>query len=310
MVTVNSMTGYARADGRCAVPGLPSPFVWVWEIRSVNSKGLDVRVRVPNGFDSLEQPARQAAAAKLTRGSVSVSLQVASDGATATLRVNEPMLDALIELAARKAEALPLHVRDMLVAPARLDGLLALRGVLDSSDVAPVEADALAARDGELLAGFAKGLEHLMAARSAEGMQLAPVVAGHLGQIDRLCAEAQDAAAVQPAALKARVTQALDELIGATPALSQERLAQEVALLALKADVREELDRLNAHVVQARELLAKGAPCGRKLEFLSQEFNREVNTLCSKSTDLALTRLGLDLKATVDQFREQIQNIE
>jgi uncharacterized protein (TIGR00255 family) len=309
-VTVTSMTGYARAEGRCDVAGLPAAFTWVWEAKSVNGKGLDIRVRVPAGFDSLEPVVRQAAGKGLSRGSLTLNLQVSSDTGGVALKVNEPLLDALLQLAVKKAAGLPAGALGALVAPARIDGLLALRGVLDASDSTPIESTALAARDAALLTGLTAALERLTGSRRDEGARLAPVVAGHLDEIDRLCAEARGLAATQPAALQAKVTQAVADLLGASSPVAPDRLAQEIALLALKADVREELDRLTAHVAQARELLAKGEPCGRKLDFLSQEFNREANTLCSKATDLALTRTGLGLKAAVDQFREQIQNIE
>lgn len=309
-VMVTSMTGYARADGRCAVAGLPVPFNWAWEAKSVNGKGLDIRVRVPPGFDSLELAVRQAAAARLNRGSVTVGLQVTFDAAANGPKLNEPLLDAVISLAMKKAAALPQRALGTLLAPASLDGLLALRGVLDSTDTAITDAAVLAVRDKALLEGVTAVLEGLTASRRDEGARLAPVVAGHLDEIETRYAEARDLAALQPAALQARIMQAAAELMAGIPALTPERLAQEAALLALKADVREELDRLSSHVAQARQLLAEGAPCGRKLDFLSQEFNREVNTLCSKSTDVALTRIGLGLKAAVDQFREQIQNIE
>jgi uncharacterized protein (TIGR00255 family) len=310
MAAVTSMTGYARADGRCDLPGLAAPFAWVWEAKSVNGKGLDVRLRVPAGFDSVELPVRQAASAALGRGSLSLSLQIATDAAAGAWQINEPLLDAAIALAARKAAALSPGALGQAIAPARLDGLLALRGVLEAPEAAPLSADVLAARDQALLKGAMLALERLTASRRQEGARLAPVMAGHLDDIARLSAEARAVAALQPAALQARLAQQVADLAGASPALTPERLAQEVALLALKADVREELDRLSAHVAQARELLGKGEPCGRRLDFLAQEFNRETNTLCSKSTDVALTRVGLALKAAIDQFREQVQNIE
>jgi uncharacterized protein (TIGR00255 family) len=310
MTTVTSMTGYARAEGRCAVDGLPVPFTWVWEAKSVNGRGLDIRVRAPAGFDSLEPMVRQAAAEVLARGSLTINLQVTPDTTAAGPKLNEPLLDAAIALAVRTAAGLPSHVLGTTIAPARLDGLLALRGVLDSPDLVVIEPAVITARDREMMAGAVTALQRLNGSRRAEGARLAPVVGGHLEEIAKLCADARVTAAAQPAAIQARIAQGAADLLGAIPALSPERLAQEAALLALKADVREELDRLEAHVAQARELLAKGEPCGRKLEFLSQEFNREVNTLCSKSTDLTLTRTGLALKAVVDQFREQIQNIE
>ena len=310
MVSVTSMTGYARADGRCDVPGLATPFVWVWEAKSVNGKGLDVRIRVPAGFESLELPVRQAAAAQLSRGSLTLNLQISADGGAGALRINETLLDAVIALAAKKAQALPAGALGHTIAPARLDGLLALRGVMDASESTPPSAEVLALRDQALLKGAAAALERLTASRREEGARLAPVVGGHLDDIARLSQEAGGVAVTQPASLKARLLEQLSELTAAVPALTPDRLAQEVAVLALKADVREELDRLTAHVSQARELLSSGEPCGRRLDFLSQEFNREANTLCSKSTDVTLTRIGLGLKTSIDQFREQIQNIE
>ncbi len=310
MASITSMTGYARADGRCDTPGLGAPFTWIWEAKSVNGKGLDVRVRVPAGFDSLELPVRQAAAAAIARGSLTLGLHITLDTAASAPKVNEALLDAAIELSLRKAESLPKGALGKTIAPARLDGLLALRGVLEAGDSTLPDAEALAARDALLLKGAAKALEGLTGSRRQEGARLAPVVGSVLDDIANHCAEARKVAATQPAALQARLTQQVNDLATGTPALTPERLAQEVALLALKADVREELDRLTAHIAQARELLGAGAPCGRKLDFLSQEFNREANTLCSKSTDVTLTRIGLALKAAIDQFREQIQNIE
>jgi uncharacterized protein (TIGR00255 family) len=303
------MTGYARAEGRCDAPGLGTPFNWVWEAKSVNGKGLDVRVRVPAGFDSLEMPARQAAASALARGSLTLGLHVTADATSTAPRFNETLLDAAIAVAVRKATALPEGVLGRAIAPARLDGLLGLRGVLDTAEASAMDAEALAARDQILLKGLTRAVDGLTASRRQEGTRLAPTVDALLAEIAQLCEEARRVAATQPATLQARLLQQVGELVGAT-GLTPERLAQEVALLALKADVREELDRLVAHIAQASEFLSSGAPCGRRLDFLSQEFNREANTLCSKSTDVALTRIGLALKAAIDQFREQIQNIE
>lgn len=310
MASVTSMTGYARAEGRCDMPGLPAPFTWIWEAKSVNGKGLDVRVRVPAGFDSLELPVRQAAGAAVGRGSLSVSLHISTDTAAGTLRINEPLLDAVIALAVKKAGALPAGALGKTIAPASLDGLLGLRGVLDAPEAAQLDAEALAVRDQQLLKGVGTAIDQLNISRRQEGARLTPVVVGQVDDIARLCDAARATAVLQPALLQARLTQQVADLAGAAPALTPERLAQEIALLALKADVREELDRLGAHVAQARDLLAAGEPCGRRLDFLSQEFNREANTLCSKSTDVTLTRIGLGLKAAIDQFREQIQNIE
>ncbi len=299
------MTGFARAEGR--VDG-KAAFAWAWEAKSVNSKNLDVRMRTPHGFDALELSARQLAAETFTRGSINLTLIVTSDAASAGTGVDEAVLDALIDLVKRKTAQYGTQVFGNAIELARFDGLLALAQGRQAPEI--MDAETIALRDAAVLAGLKAALAALAAARRQEGARLAPVVGGHLDTIAALCVEAGTLAATQPAALKARLLQQLQELAGAVPALTADRLAQEAALLALKSDIREELDRLTAHVAQARDLLAKGEPCGRRLDFLSQEFNREANTLCSKSTDVALTRVGLALKSTIDQFREQIQNIE
>jgi uncharacterized protein (TIGR00255 family) len=303
-VKITSMTGFARAEGR--LEGL-SPLTWSWEARSVNGKNLEVRVRMPHGYDSLEVPARQAAAEVFSRGSLNLALTVTSDTAMRDVAVDEALLDHLIALAERKAAELTANDR-VAVAPARLDGLMALAQTRTAGDVP--DAQTLAARDAGLLAGLRATLEKLAAARRQEGAQLGSVVAGHIDTIAALCTQARALAVMQPEAIKTRLLQQVAELTDAIPALAPDRLAQEAVLLAVKADIREELDRLTAHVDQARAVLTKGEPCGRRLDFLSQEFNREANTLCSKSSDVALTQVGLALKSAIDQFREQIQNIE
>ena len=299
------MTGFARTEG--SFDG-KAPFAWAWEAKSVNGKNLDVRVRVPHGFDSVELPARQAAAEALSRGSLNLSLIVTSDTLSVGGGVDEAVLDALIDLARRKTSQYGTQVFGNCIELARLDGLMALAQGRPAPEI--LEADTIAARDLTVVAGLKTALGALRSARRQEGDRLAPVITGHLDIIAALCAEAGALAATQPEALKARLLQQVQELAGAVPALTADRLAQEAALLAVKSDIREELDRLAAHVGQARELLVKGEPCGRRLDFLSQEFNREANTLCSKSADVALTRIGMALKTTIDQFREQIQNIE
>jgi uncharacterized protein (TIGR00255 family) len=296
-VVVTSMTGFARAEGRLTGK---VPLAWSWEAKSVNGKNLEVRVRTPHGLEGLEIAAKQAAAELFARGSLNLLLSVTSEVAAREAVVDEAALDGLIALAARKAGAG--------VAPAALDGLMALAQTREAA-VAP-DADAVAARDAGLLAGLKAALGNLAKARREEGAKLGAVVADQISTIESLCAEARQLAAMQPEAMKARLLQQVQELAKDVPALSPERLAQETVLLAVKYDLREELDRLTAHVAQAREILSKGEPCGRRLDFLSQEFNREANTLCSKSSDLALTRVGLALKSVIDQFREQIQNIE
>ncbi len=304
-VTLTSMTGFARAEGRFDGK---TAFTWTWEAKSVNGKALDVRIRTPHGFDSLELPARQATSEAFARGSFNLTLAVATDAANTGAGIDETMLDALIDVVKRKVAQHGPAVFGQSIELPRFDGLLALAQGRPAPET--LDAEALAARDAALMKGLKTTLTALAAARRQEGARLAPVINNHLDTIAALCAEAATLAALQPENLKARLVQQLQDLTGAVPALSPERFAQEAALLAVKADIREELDRLTAHIGQARELLAKGEPCGRRLDFLSQEFNREANTLCSKSTDVALTRVGLALKTTIDQFREQIQNIE
>ncbi len=303
--TLASMTGFARAEGRFEGK---QAFAWVWEAKSVNSKALDVRMRLPHGFDSLEIVARQAAAEFFTRGSLNLTLTITQDAGSAGTGIDEAVLDALVDLVKRKTAQYGTTVFGNVMDLARFDGLLALAQGRSVSEAPSVEV--LAARDAALTTGLKTTLTALAAARRQEGARLASVITGHLDAIASLSAEAGTLAVLQPEALRARLLAQLQEMAAAVPALAPERIAQEAALLALKSDVREELDRLTAHIAQARELLAKGEPCGRRLDFLSQEFNRESNTLCSKSTDVALTRVGLALKSTVDQFREQIQNIE
>ncbi|MDX2224479.1 MAG: YicC/YloC family endoribonuclease [Rhodospirillaceae bacterium] len=298
---LSSMTGFARAEGRLSAP---TPASWAWEIRSVNNKGLDVRLRLPPGHDSLDLPCRQLTAEAVTRGSVSLNLTLSVDGGEADVAVNEALLDRLIALAARKGRDLPAGI-----SPARLDGLMALKGVIETGS-SVLSNDDVAARDRALLAGLRTALDGAVAARRQEGERLRPVILAQLDEIAALVAAAAANTSAQPEAIRARLARQVEDLLGATPALSAERLHQEAALLAVKGDIREEIDRLSAHVAQARELIAAGGPCGRRLDFLSQEFNREANTLCSKSQDTALTTVGLSLKAAIDQFREQIQNIE
>ncbi len=289
------MTGFARA----ASGG--QGWRWSWEARSVNGRGLDLRVRLPAGLDRLDHHARAAASRRFQRGSVSLLLAIEPDSGPGEVTIDRARLDAYLALEAE------LRARHGL-APARADGILALRGVVESRERTGAELDE--ALDAAVLATLEQALDGLAAARAEEGARIVPVLMDLLSEIDALAARARDLAALQPAALRARILQQLAELGAAIPPLAPERLAQEAALLATRADVREELDRLAAHVAQARSLLGGAAQCGRKLEFLAQEFNREANTLCSKSPDLELTRCGLELKAAIDRLREQSANIE
>jgi uncharacterized protein (TIGR00255 family) len=295
------MTGFARAEGSLA----DGQGAWVWEARSVNGKGLDVRLRLPPGAEALEPAVRKRASARMSRGNVTLALHLTQAADAQVYKVNEVLLDSLIDIAMRKSGA----ERDR-VAPPRIDALLAVKGVVEAADntfATDAERDA---RHAELLAGLDQALDKLSEARAAEGVHLGDMLSRHLETIDKLTADAAALAALQPAVLRERLKAQVDALLESSSKFSEDRLAQEAAVLATKADVREELDRLTAHVSQGRTLLENGDPCGRKLEFLSQEFNREANTLCSKSTDVELTRIGLELKAAIDQFREQIQNVE
>jgi len=295
-MTIGSMTGFAESAG--SHEGLR----WRWEAKSVNGRSLELRLRTPPGFDSLEQPARMMASERFRRGNFQISLTVEADAATRGLTVDPVALASAVKLAREVAAETGL-------APARIDGLLALKGVIVQEEVGMLDPVARGHRDAAILKSLATAFDALSKARSNEGAKLAQLLSGQVDEIARLLSEAESLAAAQPEALRQRLTSQIEELAGNVQ-VAPERLAQEVALLATRADIREELDRLRAHVQDARALLHSGEAVGRKLDFLSQEFNREANTLCSKSADIALTRVGLALKAIIDQFREQSQNVE
>ncbi|MEM8986268.1 MAG: YicC/YloC family endoribonuclease [Pseudomonadota bacterium] len=295
-MTVSSMTGFARAEGAEGV------YAWAWEIKSVNGRGLDARMRLAAPFEGLEPEVRTAAQARLARGNLQISLQVRRETAAARLSVNEQALSLVIDAAERVAD------RTSCDKP-RPEGLLALRGVLEAEETNDDEAS-LAKAKAAVMASLGEALDGLAHARAEEGAKLHAALKGQVDEIEGLSAKARAAASAQPGALRARLKRQVAELLAAEAALPEDRLAQEVALLLVKADIREELDRLDAHVAAARELMAADGPVGRKLDFLAQEFNREANTLCSKAQDPELKRVGLDLKAVIDQLREQVQNIE
>jgi uncharacterized protein (TIGR00255 family) len=290
------MTGFARHEGG------DGALTWAWELKSVNGRNLDLRCRVPSGYEALEVAARATAQAHCTRGNLQLTLTVDRGQVPVKLQVNRELLDQLLGLM-RELEA------EVRAEPPRLDGLLAVRGVLEAVEEEETK-EQMDLRRAAMKEDLVLALEALSAMRRAEGQRLKAMADGHLAEIERLTAAAGETAAARPEALRARLKAQVEELLEAAPALPEERLAQEAAVLAAKADVREELDRLDAHVAAAHALLAEGKAIGRRLDFLCQELNREANTLCSKSQDVALTRIGLDLKAVVDQLREQIQNIE
>ena len=291
-----SMTGFSRRDGIAAGQR------WTWELRSVNGKGLDVRLRLPPGLDRLEIHVRRRLTERLVRGNVQVSLTIAREAQATTLRVNEEVLDAVVAAMNRIADRIDA------TAPT-LDGILSVKGVLETSEIEEDEASR-AALDAALLEGLGGAVDDLLAARAGEGAAIGRVLLGQISEIERLTAIAEAHPARTPEAIRARLAEQVEALLGAVPALDPLRLHQEAVLLATRADIREELDRLTTHVAEARRLLEQGGAIGRRLDFLTQEFNRETNTLCSKANVRDLTAVGLDLKTVVDQLREQIQNIE
>ena len=296
-MTVASMTGFAESAG--SQGGLR----WRWEAKSVNGRSLDMRLRIPPGYDGLEPPARKLAGERFLRGAFQISLTVEPETGTRGLSIDAAALASAVKIAREVAAETGL-------APARVDGLLALKGVIVQDEgVVPLDEKARGLRDAAILESLATAFDKLVKARGNEGAKLAALLESQIAEIERLVGEAANLAAAQPEALRARISAQLQELLANAP-VPPERLAQEVALLATRADVREELDRLTAHVQNARALMTEAKGVGRKLDFLAQEFNREANTLCSKSSDIALTRTGLALKAVIDQFREQAQNVE
>ncbi|MBN9443158.1 MAG: YicC/YloC family endoribonuclease [Bosea sp. (in: a-proteobacteria)] len=290
---IESMTGFARAAGTTGVHG------WAWEIRSVNGRGLDVRVRVPPGLEILAEAARKRLSGAFARGTLHVNLAVTSDAGPPRPRVNETVLAALLAA----IEALPASGIDR----PTFDGLLAVRGVVEYADEAQ---DVLGAVEKPALAGLEAAVEALQEARADEGRALEAIVLGHVETISRLASEAEHHPARRSEAIRARIAAQVEALLGSANGLDPQRLHQEAALIAVRADIREEIDRLHAHVAALRELLAKGGPIGRKLDFLAQEFGREASTLCAKANDPDLSRIGLDLRTVVDQMREQVQNVE
>jgi len=291
---IKSMTGFARTEGSHGT------MRWHWELRSVNGRGLDLRFRLPPGFDQIEPKLREAAQKRLVRGSVNATLAMQREDGVAAIRLNEAALMQAVAAADRAGE---------LTGYARppLESLLAIRGVLEVAEPADAGNEALLKPTVE---SFEAALEGLVAARATEGRRLGEILADQLAQIETLVATAATSPARSVEAIRARLAEQVAKLIDASPQLDAARLHQEAALIATRADIEEEVKRLGAHIAAARELLVAAEPVGRKLEFLSQEFNREANTLCSKANAPEITRSGLGLKAVIDQLREQVQNIE
>ncbi len=295
-MALSSMTGFARGHGVCG------SYAWAWEIKSVNGKGLDLRLRIPPGWDAIEVAVRGRAAQTLARGSIQAALTVERSGVQPVVRVNAAVLDAVlttIRQLAPKIEA----------APPSLDGLLALKGVIEVGESEESE-DERRSAEAAVISGFAEVLAALAEMRRHEGAALGRVLSARLGEIAALAKRAEAAPGRRPDAIRARLAEQIATLLAQSERFDPDRLHQEAVMIATKADVREELDRLDAHVTQARHLIEQGGPVGRRLDFLAQELGREANTLCAKANDVELTNIGLELKAAVEQFREQVQNVE
>jgi uncharacterized protein (TIGR00255 family) len=293
---LQSMTGFARLDGQ------NGRYQWAWELRSVNGKGLDVRLRLPGGFERLEPDVRRVMALYFARGNIQATLNVQAGVARVQAEINQAALDAVLML------------RDQLAglidpAPVKLDTLLGIRGVVDFRDVTDAP-ELMEALDRDIMHGLDVVSAAMRSMREAEGTALDAVLRGQVDTIERLAALVEGDPSRSPDLIRTRLEAQIAQIMDAATGLDRERLHAEVALLATRADIREEIDRLKAHVAAARELLAKGGPVGRKLDFLAQEFNRESNTICSKSNSAAVTAAGIELKVVIDQFREQVQNLE
>ena len=295
-MALSSMTGFARGHG------MAGSYAWSWEVKSVNAKGLDLRLRLPPGWDAVEAPARTSAAQVLARGTVYGTLTVAREGVAPVVRVNEPVLAAVLATIKNLSGRVD-------AAPPALDGILALKGVIEVQDQDENE-DERRAAEAAVVVGFQETVAELGKMRRHEGAALGQILTQRLGEIAALAARAEAAPGRRAEAIKARIAEQIATLLDASGRFDPDRLHQEAVLIASKADIREELDRLAAHVAQTGRLIAEGGAIGRRLDFLAQELNREANTLCAKSNDVELTNIGLELKTVVEQFREQVQNLE
>jgi uncharacterized protein (TIGR00255 family) len=295
-MALSSMTGFARSHGAAGA------YSWAWEIKSVNAKGLDLRLRLPPGWDAIEVPARNRATAKLSRGTVYANLTVDRKGLAPSVKINEPVLAAVLATLKDLSGKID-------AAPPSLDGVLALKGVIEVTDADESESEKSAA-EMAIVSGFEKALADLVTMRHAEGATLGRLLSVRLADIAALTARAEAAPGRKPEAIKARLAEQVAILLSASARFDSDRLHQEAILIATKADIREELDRLVSHVAQAQKLITDGGAVGRRLDFLAQELNRESNTLTAKANDATLTTIGLELKSVVEQFREQVQNLE
>ena len=295
-MTLSSMTGFARSQGASG------PYSFEWELKSVNAKGMDLRLRLPPGWDELELFAKKRAAEVLVRGTVYANLSVKRTGTSSAVRINEDVLASILKVAAQLAGKIDA------VAPS-VDGLLAIKGVIEIVEPDSNEDEDRAAK-AAASAAFDTALASLVDMRRREGGALGQILSQRVDEIEVLAAKAEASPGRKPEAIRARLAEQVSALLATSDRFDADRLNQEALLIAARADIREELDRIASHVAQARELIAKGGPTGRRLDFLAQEFHREVNTCCSKSNDIELTRTGLEMKNVVEQFREQVQNLE
>ena len=295
-MTLKSMTGFSRTDG---VHGETN---WFWEVRSVNGRSLDLRLRLPSGLERLEAGTRSLCQETLARGNCTINLGIKREAGKMEIRLNDVALAQALAVAQRAQGLTDLT-------PASLDTLLAMRGVVETAELEESE-EQRASLTEVLLAGLTDALDQLVAARTAEGERLQLVIEKQLATIEELVVRATNEVARQPEVFAERFREQIARLNDASATFEPERLHQEALLLATKADIQEELDRLRAHVAAAIDLIASGEPAGRKLEFLAQEFNREANTICSKASGIEISRTGLELKTVIDQLREQVQNIE
>jgi uncharacterized protein (TIGR00255 family) len=295
-MALSSMTGFARSHGTSG------PYAFEWELKSVNAKGFDLRMRLPPGWDELEPLTRKRAAEVLSRGTVYANLTVKRANALSTVRVNEDVLASVVKIAGELAGRIDA------VAPS-IDGLLAIKGVIEVVEPDSDEAEDTAAK-AAAAAAFEQALNHLIEMRKREGVTLGQILSQRMDEIESLLKKAEAAPGRKPEAIKVRLAEQIAALLETSDRFDPDRLSQEAVMIAAKADIREELDRIASHISQAREMIRKGGAIGRRLDFLAQEFNREVNTCCSKSNDLELTNTGLEMKNVVEQFREQVQNLE
>jgi uncharacterized protein (TIGR00255 family) len=295
-MALSSMTGFARSHGASG------PYAFEWELKSVNAKGFDLRMRLPPGWDDLEALTKKRASQVLSRGTVYANLNVRRTAAASTIRVNEEVLASIVKVAGTLAGKLDA------VAPS-IDGLLGIKGVIEVVEPESSEAEDVAAKEAAT-AAFEQAITDLVEMRRREGISLGQILSQRMDEIEQLAKKAEAAPGRKPEAIKARLAEQIAALLESSDRFDPDRLNQEALLMATKADIREELDRITSHIGQAREMIARGGPVGRRLDFLAQEFNREVNTCCSKSNDVELTNIGLEMKNVVEQFREQVQNLE